>query len=143
MVSQWEIDLPKRIIDISCNGTQVASFEVRTHIDATRGIITINDALGRGKLHISHITQTDMSAVRCVNQEIANAGYTAARFRDTPNIHIVGFAISEDIAYFFPCYQSSCRPAHITRLDAVAFRGSQIHLHLNLRDLRLQLDMQI
>src|SRR5215208_2614284 len=142
MVSQWKIDLLKCLIDISCNGTQVASFEIRTNIDATRSIITINDTLRRSKLHISHITQTDMSTVWCVDQEIANAGYTAARFRDTPNIHIVGFAISEDIAYFFPCYQSSCRPAHITWLNAVAFRGSQIDLHLNLGNLRLQLDMQ-
>src|SRR5215216_6962156 len=79
----------------------------------------------------------------CINQQILDATNAMARFWDTPNIYIVRLAISKNIPDFFALHQSGCRSADVTRLDAILFSLCQIDLYLDLRNLRLQLHMQI
>src|SRR5437867_2937709 len=143
MIAERERDSSKPTVDVSHDGTEIPTLDVGADIDATRVILAINDALSRCYADVGHFTQSYVSASGRVDHEIANATDTVTAFGSTPDIHIVGLSMPEEIAHFLPRKHGPGGPAHIAGLDTVLASCREVDFDLELRHFRLELDVQI
>src|SRR5262249_59307363 len=63
VVPERELNSLQAIIDVGHDSVEGTSLHVGAHVDATRGVVTINNALSWRDTHRGHIAQTYMPAV--------------------------------------------------------------------------------
>ncbi len=97
----------------------------------------------RNDRDVGNVAQPQLSAGRCVDDELSQRGQITARFRGAPDDHFEFLLALVDFADFRAFHQRRRRAADEARGQAEAFGGFGAQPDFNLRDEDLRFDFQV
>ena len=85
VVLEWELGVREAIFDVGGHGAEAAAADVGFDVDVALGGVTLDDGRRGLDAHVGHLSQSNVTAVRRVDQQVAHARPRSGARRARPS----------------------------------------------------------